>query len=323
MASRRVLKDRRETGRQGRFHWPAHESSGDAQRKTLGCLRRCVAHTRAPGARLLTGSTRPCLARSIPPSSSSIRRATGIANNEAPHLREVLASIGQRDNSVEFIVVDGGSADDSCAVAARAGARVVDSPVCQRAAQMNLGARETHGSILLFLHADTRLPTGWRESLCDAFRAAPDCVGGAFRRRFDSGSRLLRITCRLADWRGRRFGWFLGDQAMFVRRDVFERLHGYAPLHLFEDLELSVRLARTGSTRLLDAVVISSGRRFAPRGAALQTLSDLALTVRFLISPQNFVDEARGETFETNSTAELACAPATPVHRLLLGRRAE
>ena len=204
--------------------------------------------------------------------------------NEAQHLREVLASINSKVGGQEVIVVDGGSSDASCAIAAAADVRLLHSPVRQRAAQMNLGVRAACGSILLFLHADTRLPAGWRENLLDAFARRPEIVGGAFRRRFDSGSRLLRVTCRLADWRGRRFGWFLGDQAMFVRREVFERLGGFAPLQPFEDLEFSLRLARAGRTELLDTVVTSSGRRFELRGALRQTCSDVALTLNFLIS---------------------------------------
>jgi len=214
--------------------------------------------------------------------------------DEASRLARTLASVGAggEQDGIEIIVVDGGSGDGSDVVAAQAGVRVIASPVRQRAAQMNLGAREAHGSMLLFLHADTSLPSGWREAVCDGLERTPGCVGGAFRRRFDSDSRVLHTTCWLADLRGRWFGWFLGDQAMFVWRDVFESLGGFASLQPFEDLEFSLRLARAGRTCLLDAVVISSGRRFAPKGALRQTLDDFALTMRFLKSPQRFVARA-------------------------------
>ncbi len=222
--------------------------------------------------------------------------------NEALRLRATLASIGHAVAGVEVIVVDGGSSDESCTVAISAEVRLIRSPVAQRAEQMNLGAQAARGSILLFLHADTRLPVGWRQRLLDAFNQTPSIVGGAFRRRFDSGSRLLKFTCRLADWRGRRFSWFLGDQAISVRRDVFEQLGGFAPLQPFEDLEFSLRLLRAGRTELLDVVVISSGRRFETRGALRQTCRDFLMTMVFLISPRRFIDRRFGGGVGGSST---------------------
>jgi rSAM/selenodomain-associated transferase 2 len=238
--------------------------------------------------------------------------------NEAQRLREGLAFIGSQVGGVEVIVVDGGSRDESCAIATAADARLLHSPVRQRASQMNLGAREASGLILLFLHADTRLPAGWRETLLNTFARAPEIVGGAFRRRFDSGSRLLRMTCRLADWRGRRFGWFLGDQAMFVRRSVFEQLGGFASMQPFEDLEFSLRLTRAGRTKLLDARVTSSGRRFESRGALGQTCCDFALTLGFLISPRRFIDR---QVSESQVLAD--CSVVAPVGESAMSRPSE
>jgi hypothetical protein len=108
-------------------------------------------------------------------------------------------------------------------------------------------------------------------------------MGGAFRRRFAHPSAWLRFTCRLADWRGRWWGWFLGDQAMFVRAAAFRRLGGFAPIDVAEDLEFSARLASAGRTVLLPATVLSSGRRFARRGPVRQTLRDLAFATGFLL----------------------------------------
>lgn len=212
--------------------------------------------------------------------------------NEASRLGEVLAAVGPAGDCLQVIVVDGGSCDASRAVAVAGGAQIIDSPVRQRAAQMNLGAQQARGEVLHFLHADTFLPAGWLDPIAAAFTRSPRCVGGAFRRRFDLPSPFLRATCRLADWRGRRLGLFLGDQAMFVWREVFERLGGFRSLRLFEDFEFSRRLSRVGPVVLLENVVVSSGRRFLRRGPVRQTLADLALTWRFLRQPEAFVDAA-------------------------------
>jgi rSAM/selenodomain-associated transferase 2 len=199
--------------------------------------------------------------------------------NEAEHLAATLASIG---SPVQLIVVDGGSSDDSAGIARCAGAEVIASTVQQRAAQLNFGAERATGDVLLFLHADTRLPQDWSVFLRNALARDPHCVGGAFRRRFDFGSRFLAVTCALADWRGAIFNVFLGDQAMFVRREVFRTLGGFAPLQRCEDLDLSMRLARTGRCRLLPATVITSGRRFQLRGVVRQTLHDFVVAGRFV-----------------------------------------
>jgi rSAM/selenodomain-associated transferase 2 len=202
--------------------------------------------------------------------------------NEAAHLPASLASVGPLDESLQLIVVDGGSKDDSLTVARRCGAKTLVSPIRQRAAQMNLGADSAKGDVLLFLHADTRLPENWRNVLATEMQRDAACVGGAFRRRFDSPSFFLRTTCRLSDWRGSLFNWFLGDQAIFVRRDVFRTLGGFARLERCEDLDFSIRLARLGKSRLLPLTVVSSARRFEQRGPLRQTLRDFATAISFL-----------------------------------------
>jgi rSAM/selenodomain-associated transferase 2 len=202
--------------------------------------------------------------------------------NEARQLPASLASVGPLDESLQLIVVDAGSMDDSLAVARRWGAQTLVSSVRQRAAQMNLGADPAKGDVLLFLHADTRLPANWRNVLTAEMQRKAGCVGGAFRRRFDSPSLFLRTTCRLSDWRGSLFNWFLGDQAIFVRRDVFRALGGFARLERCEDLDFSIRLARVGKSRLLPMTVLSSARRFERRGPLRQTLRDTATAIGFL-----------------------------------------
>ena len=110
-------------------------------------------------------------------------------------------------------------------------AQLLRAPEANRAVQQNLGAEAATGEGILFLHADTKLSPG----AIPAIRAVlSDCgsVGGGFVRFFDSPSRLLHWTCRLAAWRGRRFGWFLGDQALFVRARDFKAVDGFRILGL-------------------------------------------------------------------------------------------
>ncbi len=191
-------------------------------------------------------------------------------------VRQVLAEEGV----LECLVVDGGSRDRTVARARAAGAQVLLENRGQRAAQMNAGAGKARGQWLLFLHADTRLSRG---SLAQ-FGDLRGVVGGAFARRFAGKSLFLSVTCRLADWRGRRLGIFLGDQAIFVRRDVFDRLGGFRNLDAMEDLDFSLRMRRLGRTVLLVPPVVTSARRFRGWGPVFQTLWDFARALGFLAS---------------------------------------
>ncbi|MEX2607318.1 MAG: glycosyltransferase [Kiritimatiellia bacterium] len=182
----------------------------------------------------------------------------------------------------EVLVIDSGE-DGAGAEAEKMGVRTHFSPPERRgrAKQMNDGAaRVPEADLLVFLHADTRLPRAAREALCTAFRQGG--VGGGFSRRFDSPSRFLGFTCRLADLRGRTMGWFLGDQVQFVRGDVFRSLGGFSEIPLFEDLDFSRRLKKQGRVSLLTPPVISSARRFEADGAFTRTWKDLRLTLRYL-----------------------------------------
>lgn len=201
--------------------------------------------------------------------------------DEAASLPRTLAAVRSQSIAHELLVVDAGSRDATLELATTAGARALHCPARQRAAQMNLGAAHARGAVLLFLHADTLLAGGALDRLTEALQNEA-IVGGAFARRFDSGSRWLRLTCWLAERRGRWLGWHLGDQAMFVRRAIFEALGGFQAMPLFEDLDFSRRLARRGRVVTLQPPVISSARRFAARGPLRTTLRDLWLTSRYL-----------------------------------------
>jgi rSAM/selenodomain-associated transferase 2 len=199
--------------------------------------------------------------------------------NEAAALPGCLARITRQPG--EILVVDAASDDDSRALAQAAGCGVVPAPQRHRARQMNLGAAEARGRILLFLHADTWLPPDAFVKITEAIDRR-GALGGGFARRYRSRSLILAMTSRLAGIRNRLWGWHLGDQAIFVRRDIFDRLRGYRDIPIFEDLDFSRRLRALGKTITLTPPVYSSARRFAEKGPLRTTWDDLRLTRRYL-----------------------------------------
>jgi rSAM/selenodomain-associated transferase 2/rSAM/selenodomain-associated transferase 1 len=207
--------------------------------------------------------------------------------NEAAHLPATLEALVTVEEDFEILVVDGGSEDQTREIAEGFGCQVIRSPRAQRATQLNLGARLATGEVFLFLHADKILPGGAMDRIAEALREKT-VVGGAFARRFQSNSLLLKMTCRLADWRNRLFGWHLGDQAMFVRNDIFQELNGFRLMSRFEDLDFSRRLGKTGKLVSLRPAVISSARRFE-RGTLRVTCRDLIDALRFASSPQTIL----------------------------------
>ena len=227
--------------------------------------------------------------------------------NEACHLPATLAAIKQNESTHEIIAVDAGSSDGSVAVAVGHGARVVSTPVKQRASQMNHGAQSARGDVFLFLHADTRLAQNALAGI-EWIIAKPNVVGGGFARRYDSPSWFLRSTCALARIRTRLSGWFLGDQAIFVRRDVFGRLAGFRDFDLFEDLDFSRRMRHEGRVVSLHPSVVSSARRFALYGPCRTTWTDLMTTWRYLrgADPNQLAAEYYRRRENTQRTPHLA-----------------
>jgi rSAM/selenodomain-associated transferase 2 len=181
---------------------------------------------------------------------------------ELPALAGDLARLRHR---AEIVVVDGGSRDGTRAALERLAVTVVDAPR-GRARQMNAGARATTAPILLFLHADTRLPDG----AVDAVAAAIDggAAGGCFRLRIDSPDPRLAVAAHIINWRARLWSSASGDQALFVRRDIFDRLDGYRELALCEDLDFVARVRRLGRFTVVDDAVVTSARRWHGQGVA-------------------------------------------------------
>lgn len=189
------------------------------------------------------------------------------ALNEAAGIEATLQALQPlRARGVELVLADGGSSDTTAAQARPWVDSVVDAPR-GRALQMNAGAAQARADVLLFLHADTRLPP-----LADVLvlQAIQGPGGGARWGRFDvrieGRPRMLRVVAWLMNLRSRLSGIATGDQAIFVTRVAFERVGGFPPQPLMEDIEISRRLKRLGRPACLSARVCTSGRRWEQRG---------------------------------------------------------
>ena len=184
--------------------------------------------------------------------------------NEAGGIAATLTSLAPlRQRGVEVIVVDGGSTDGTAACAQPHADAVLSAPR-GRARQMNAGAAAARGAVLLFQHADTQLPPEADRLVAAAIEA------GALWGRFDvtivGRHPMLRVVATLMNTRSRWTGIATGDQAVFVRRDVFERVGGFPDQPLMEDIELSKRLRRLAPPACLRERVATSGRRWETRG---------------------------------------------------------
>jgi rSAM/selenodomain-associated transferase 2 len=200
------------------------------------------------------------------------------ALDEAPVLGATL-SAARQPGVAELIVVDGGSRDATVAIARRLADRVLAASR-GRALQMNAGAAAARGDVLLFLHADSRPPAGYA-ALVAAALADPAVVGGRFDLRLDAPGVAYRVIERLISLRSRLTRVATGDQALFVRRAVFERLGGFPPWPLMEDLALSRGMKRTGRIACLGAPVLTSARRWQRHGVARTVLLMWALRLAF------------------------------------------
>src|SRR3989442_7993979 len=169
-----------------------------------------------------------------------------------------------RRRGAELIVADGGSADATCALAAPLVDSVITAPR-GRARQMNAGARCACGDVLLFLHADTRLPES-ADSLLASALVGERWVWGRFDVAIEGTHRLLCVVAWFMNRRSRLTGIATGDQAMFIQRDAFATVGGFPELPLMEDIALSRSLKCLGRPLCLSEHVTTSGRRWEERG---------------------------------------------------------
>ena len=186
--------------------------------------------------------------------------------NEAAAIASTLDALRRGAPDAELIVVDGGSTDASVAIARPLCDALIDASR-GRAQQMNAGARASHGDALVFVHADTIVPPTFAADIASAL-SDPAVVGGRFDVRLDASALPYRIIGAMISIRSRISRTGTGDQAIFVRRDVFDSLGGFPELELCEDLEFSRRLKRAGRIACLRTRVTTSARRWNRDGVA-------------------------------------------------------
>jgi rSAM/selenodomain-associated transferase 2 len=205
--------------------------------------------------------------------------------NEETHITKVLTRTLKLKGNFEILVVDGGSCDRTLEI-------VKDYPevkcLCApkgRASQMNLGAKHAQGDILVFLHADTFLPKETYASIGQICKAK-DTVGGSFRLVVDDPHPIFKIYTWCSRWNLEFFTY--GDHALFIKKRVFETIHGFKPIPFMEDVEIQHRLRLEGRFKKSKLAVVTSSRRFQKNGLMFQLTVDFLLVMLFKlgVSPE-------------------------------------
>ncbi len=223
--------------------------------------------------------------------------------NEALSIAQTLAHLKTahtvEGHTVEIILVDGGSQDQTVAIAQTLKdlpIKILSTPP-GRAHQMNQGARMATGDILLFLHADTQLPNRFdlliRQALAD-----PKRLAGAFALQIDAKLPGLRLVEWLANWRSRLLSMPYGDQGIFIRTEIFHQLGGFPEQPIMEDYELMWRLKQQGKPiTIIAAAALTSGRRWQRFGVVKTTVINQAIILAYRcgIPPQRLVQWYRGK----------------------------
>jgi rSAM/selenodomain-associated transferase 2 len=189
--------------------------------------------------------------------------------NEAANLPRTLACL-QRLPELEIIVADGGSQDQTIDIAQACGAQVIQTQP-GRSTQMNQAAKHATGEVLLFLHADTRLPDDWLKWVAQTLKN-PDMIAGAFELTIDSPQWGLRWIEWGVKWRSRLLQLPYGDQAIFLRAATFEQLGGFPDLGIMEDFVFVRQLQQRGRIAIVPVAVQTSARRWQSRGLWQTTL---------------------------------------------------
>ncbi|MDQ2774101.1 MAG: TIGR04283 family arsenosugar biosynthesis glycosyltransferase [Acidobacteriota bacterium] len=200
------------------------------------------------------------------------------ALNEASQITETLSALQDLQGEKEIMVVDGGSDDETAALARHCGVRVLQS-ARGRGIQLHAGAAQAHGSVLWFVHADT-LPPGQALNKIECALRDSTVVGGNFGLTFDGPTRAARLLTGIYPTL-RWLNLCYGDSGVFVRRDVYEEIGGFRPLALFEDLDLLKRLRKAGRFVHLECRITTSSRRFENRNFALMWTHWTALQVLY------------------------------------------
>jgi rSAM/selenodomain-associated transferase 2 len=216
--------------------------------------------------------------------------------NEEKALPSTLRHLLEQPGDYEVIVVDGGSGDRTCAIAQAEPRVCLLTAPKGRASQMNAGAKEARGEWVLFLHADTRLPEGALIRL-NAMELDLAIQAGGFLHRFSGVDWRLRLVSFLDNFRCRRTRIIYGDQALFVRRELFESLGGFPEQPILEDVAFCEKLVRVASPVLLTSPVLTDSRKFVSMGIwrslARVLLIILCVEFRLPVLPRGFFQDVR------------------------------
>lgn len=207
-----------------------------------------------------------------------------VLNEEAGIVATLQALSPLRARGAEVVVVDGGSRDRTAALARPLCDRLMSAPR-GRASQMNAGAGAARGDVLLFLHADTRLPANTDRLVLDGLARAGR-AWGRFDVRIDGRHPLFPLIAATMNLRSRLTGIATGDQAIFVDRTAFAAVGGYPDIALMEDIVLSRRLKRLGRPLCLSARALTSGRRWETHGVVRTIFTMWRLRLAFYLGAE-------------------------------------
>jgi rSAM/selenodomain-associated transferase 2 len=205
--------------------------------------------------------------------------------NERESIAATLGALRAGAPQAKIIVVDGGSVDDSQQAAAGLCDILIEAPR-GRACQLNAGAARSKGQVLAFVHADTIVPASFAADIGAAMRN-PAVVGGRFDLALDAPGLPYRLIAGLISLRSRLSRTGTGDQAIFVRREVFQRLGGFPQIEICEDLDFTRRLKRSGAVACLHSRVVTSARRWQRAGLVRTVARMWAIRLSYLagVSP--------------------------------------
>ena len=210
--------------------------------------------------------------------------------NEERELPSLLGDLATLHGEWELVIADGGSTDATQAIArAHPTAPRLLEQRGGRAAQLNAAARAASGDLLLFLHADSRLPRDAYASLAQAWRT-PGVAGGNFALAFDGGGTFERVLGAVYRFQ-RRHGFYYGDSAVWVRRETFDALGGYREIPIMDDYDFVRRLERSGITRCLPGPATTSARRWRAMGIPRTVLAWFVIRWLYVagVSPERLV----------------------------------
>ncbi|MBD2136496.1 TIGR04283 family arsenosugar biosynthesis glycosyltransferase [Anabaena sp. FACHB-1237] len=215
--------------------------------------------------------------------------------NEAENIATIVKVINHSNstNTMEMIIVDGGSQDDTVKIAESLNIKLplkVINSAPGRAMQMNNGAIIAQGEILLFLHADTLLPNNFAEMILSCMQKS-GIVAGAFTLKIDSNNWGLRLVEWGVKWRSLFLQLPYGDQAIFMKKDTFNQVGKFPELPIMEDFEIIKRLKKMGKIAIISDPVITSSRRWLKKGIFHTTILNQIIIIAYVlgISPATIV----------------------------------